>query len=384
MRISGTDQIMKVLFICENYFPHIGGAEVVFKNLAERYVQRGHQVTVLTSLLRNTLKQEIVNGVKIIRVRSFYSRYVFTFTSILKAIKLARKNDLIQTTSFNGAPPAWLAGKFTTRPVVITVHEVWVGKWKEVTGFSWLKSMLHELLERAIYLLPYDKYVCVSNATMKDLKKLKINEQKFATIYNGLDYDFWDKTKAKASPSRLKLPNKYLYLSWGRPGPTKGFEYLIKAFPIIKSAVANAHLLLMLGQAQNYEKKIKDLFRLIKELQLEDNITILISLTNEEKRDLIACCDCVIIPSTSEGFGYTTVEANALNIPVVASDAGSIPEIISGSHLIFKNKDIIDLAEKAILASNEQFAVAKKKVFDWNTSVVAYLKIYENMMNSKS
>ncbi|MBS3127462.1 glycosyltransferase [Candidatus Woesearchaeota archaeon] len=47
---------MKILFICENYYPHLGGAEVVFKNLAEGYVKRGHQVTVLTHQLQGTKK----------------------------------------------------------------------------------------------------------------------------------------------------------------------------------------------------------------------------------------------------------------------------------------------------------------------------------------
>ena len=134
---------MKILFICENYYPHIGGAEVVFKNLAERYVQQGHKVTILTHLLKGTKKRETINGVEIYRVPSVHSRYVFTFSSLQLAVKLARKQDIIQTTSFYGAPPAWLAAKITGKKVVITVHEVWIGKWQEVTEFSWIKSKIH-------------------------------------------------------------------------------------------------------------------------------------------------------------------------------------------------------------------------------------------------
>ena len=69
---------MKILFICENYIPHYGGAEVVFKNLAEGYVKLGHEVTILTHQLKNTKKREIINGVKVIRVPSLNSRYLFS------------------------------------------------------------------------------------------------------------------------------------------------------------------------------------------------------------------------------------------------------------------------------------------------------------------
>ena len=45
---------MKILFVCENYLPHIGGAEVVFKNLAERMIKLGHEVNLVTHKLKNT------------------------------------------------------------------------------------------------------------------------------------------------------------------------------------------------------------------------------------------------------------------------------------------------------------------------------------------
>jgi len=84
---------------------------------------------VLTHHLKRTPKKEIMNGVVIQRVPSFFSRYFFTFSSIITAVQLARKHDIIQTTTFNGAPPAWLAGKLARKPVVLTVHEVWQKKW---------------------------------------------------------------------------------------------------------------------------------------------------------------------------------------------------------------------------------------------------------------
>ena len=45
---------MKILFVIENYLPHIGGAEIVFKTLAEGLVKKGHSVDLITHRLKNT------------------------------------------------------------------------------------------------------------------------------------------------------------------------------------------------------------------------------------------------------------------------------------------------------------------------------------------
>ena len=67
---------------------------------------------------------------------------------------------------------------------MLTVHEVWTGKWKGITGFSAIKSAVHDLLERSIYRLPFDHYVCVSEATKKDLLDQKISPEKVILIHS--------------------------------------------------------------------------------------------------------------------------------------------------------------------------------------------------------
>ncbi len=383
---------MKILFICENYLPHYGGAEVVFKNLAERYVQKGHQVSLLTHQLKGTKKRENIGGVDVHRVQSFFSRYLFTFFSLPKAIKLARKHDLIQTTSFNGAPPAWLAGKLTKKPVVITVHEIWIGKWQKITDFSKLKSKLHDLLERTIYSLPFHKYICVSNATRKDLLNNGIKENKTLTIHNGLDYQFWNPNnfkdeKANKIRENLGLKGEFVYFSWGRPGTSKGFEHLIKAVPKISKSLPNSTFLLMLGSADKYKQKYNELMNLIKELKTKENnnikIKVIPSVPYEELGNYLKMVDCCVIPSIAEGFGYTTVESIAMNKPVVVSNAGSLPEVVSGKHLIFESKNSNMLAEKVIQMAEGNFIETSLKRFEWENSVEKYLEVYGELLKSK-
>jgi len=381
---------MKILFICENYIPHYGGAEVVFKNLAEGYVKLGHEVTILTHQLKNTKKREIINGVKVIRVPSLNSRYLFSFTSLIKAIKLSKKHDIIQTTTFNGAPPAWFASKITKKPVIITIHEVWVNKWKKVTNFPWWKAKIHNLLEKIIYLLPYDKYVCVSEATKIDLLKIGIKKNKVKRIYNGLNYDFWNidnynnEDEIKKIKNNLQLKGEFIYFSWGRPGESKGFEYLLKAVPLIKNHIPNSKLILMLGSINKYKDKHKQLIKIIKKLKIENSVEIIPSVKHEKLGYYIKLANCIVVPSIAEGFGYTTVESVAMKKSIVVSDAGSLPEVVSGNYQIFKNKDHKDLANKVIKIANDDYKKKPIKRFEWNESIKEYLREYNSLITNKN
>ena len=374
---------MKILFVCENYLPHIGGAEVVFKNLAENYVKNGHDVSLVTHQMRGSKKREMMNGVKVNRIPSLFSRYLFTFTSIPRTIKLAKRHDIIQTTTFNGAFPAWLASKITGKPVVITVHEVWVGKWQEVTGFGWLKSNLHNFLERCIYSLPFTKYVCVSKATENSLLKLYMNKNKVQTIHNGFDYAFWnpENFSGKEIRSKLGLNDKFVYFSWGRPGESKGFEYLLRAIPKIKKNVPNAIFLLMLGSREKYVLKYSQLKKLIISLGIENDVKMIDSVGYSELGHYVKSADCVIIPSIAEGFGYAALEAASMEVPVVVSNAGSLPEVISGKHLIFEKKNADDLADKATMIANGHFNTTPVKKFPWDKCVQNYLYAYSEVLD---
>lgn len=379
---------MKILFICENYHPHKGGAEVLFKNLAQGLVKEGNEVTVITHLLPDTPKQETLNGVKIHRVFSFNSRYIFSFFAIPKAIKEARKYDVIQTTTFNGAFPAWIAAKIYHKPVVLTVHEVWVGKWKEIAGLSWLSCALHNLLEKMIYGLSFDKYVCVSEATRNDLLKLNIPQHKVNVIYNGFDYDFWNpqrfsKKDTQNFRTQHNLQDKFVFFSWGRPGPSKGFEYAIKAMPAIIKEVPNAILILMFGSVEKYPKKYAELQKLIQDINLPNHIKVIPSLPYEQLGIALKAADTVIIPSTSEGFGYTTLEAVVMNKPVVISNAGSLLEVVSGKYQVFESKNVDDLAEKAIKVAKGEYLRKKGRKFGWKECVEGYSEIYSGLQKKR-
>ena len=63
---------MKILFISRLYWPHVGGVERHVAGVAQELIKRGHEVTVLTEQYEpNLIPEEIVSGVKIIRIPIF-------------------------------------------------------------------------------------------------------------------------------------------------------------------------------------------------------------------------------------------------------------------------------------------------------------------------
>lgn len=373
---------MKILFVIENYLPHIGGVEMVFKNLAEGLVKRGHSATIITHRIKGTAAEETINGVRVKRVSCFDSRGLFTFFAIPAAVAAAKKADIVHTTTFNGFFPAWIAAKLNRKPLVATIHEVWLGKWREYGGMSVLTAPLYEAFERLfIYALPaVDKYVAVSNSTRQQL--LRIGKKNAVTIYNGVDYSHLNPRKHSGNNVRKKhaLQKSYVVLVYGRPGPSKGIEYAIAAMKEISLQVPNSKMLLMLSRDKPYRAKYSQLLKLIKKLQLEDKIINIPPVPHSELPDYIMAADCVIVPSLSEGFGYTAAEAAAMGKPIVASNTTSLPEVVSGKHILVEPRNSGEIADAVISIFHGKCHKTALKRFTIEENVSNYSKVYEDLL----
>jgi len=373
---------MKLLFVSEYYPPHVGGVEVVFKNLAELLAKDGHECHVVTSRLPNTKRCEETNRVKIHRVSvpEKGARYWFTFLSIPRVIALARQVDLIQTTTFNAAFPAWLASKLLRKKSVITVHEVWGETWVNSLGMNWLSATLHRFLEKVIVHLPFDRVVCVSEYTRNRLRALGVKNKKVEVIYNGIDTELFT-PRGESSPVRKRLKlgrDEFVYLYYGRPGLSKGVEYLVSAVPLVSKKVPNSKLVLILTSEPR--DKYESIKKLIQDLSIEDKVMLLDPLPRSELPDYIAASDCVIIPSLSEGFGFSAAEACAMEKPVVASNVASLPEVVSGKYVLVEPGNPEAIAEGIEKVYKGQTEKSEKKVFSWEECVNKYMKVYAELI----
>ncbi|MBI4438423.1 glycosyltransferase family 4 protein [Candidatus Woesearchaeota archaeon] len=370
---------MRILYILDNYWPFKGGAETLFKNLAEGTVKKGHTATVLTRKIKGTKKYEEHNGVKIHRINSCH-RYLYSLEAIPKAIKLAEKADVIHTSTFNSAFPAWIAARAKKKPAVITIHEVWLGKWAEYTDMSPATAAIHDLLEQPIYRLGFKKHICVSESTRKQLLKCKwINPEKTMTIYNGLDYSHFDPKKhdGKKTRKKLGLGKSYTCLTFGRAAPSKGLKYAAKAIRHIR--IKNFKFLFII--AKDHSKSHNEF---IKEAKKAGNKAIIHEpVSYEELPDYIAAADCIVVPSLSEGFGYAAAEACAMGKPVVASNTTSLPEVVSGKYILAKPKSPESIAEAIHKAYNKEYTTSKPKRFTIEKNVEQHIKLYNSLVTKQ-
>ncbi len=376
---------MKILFVLENYFPHIGGVEVLFKNLCEGLAKRGHNVNLVTHRIKGTKRYEIINKVHIYRVDCFHNRYAFTFFSIPKVLKLAKKADIIHTTTFNGAPPAWIAARLRRIPVVITVHEVWIGRWSALTGMNRVSAGIHNLLERLIYLVRYNRYICVSESTKNSLIKIQKDVSKITVIYNGVEYEHFNpkkyKEKAEKIRNSLDLKKKFVYLCYGRPGVSKGIEYAIGAVPYISKKIENSRMLLILSRDSAYRKRYEFMMDLIDKLNIKDKIILLEPRSFKELPGYLMSADCVVVPSIVEGFGYTAAEACAMGKSVVASDTTSLPEVVSGKYVLVEPRNPEAIANGVVKVYKKKVRDSGSKRFYWKSNIEKTEKLYESFIN---
>ncbi len=190
----------------------------------------------------------------------------------------------------------------------------------------------------------YDKIICVSEYDrLMALRHKTAPANKLTTIYNGIDSkktSFLPRDKAQK-----KLIGKRCYLVVGTIAEwtkNKGIIYLLEAATQIKQSKKEINFVLI-GSGENPDKeKIK---KYIKEKQLK-NIHLIEWTYNAAS--YITAFDIFVLPSLKEGLPYTILEAMAGGAPVVASQVGGIPEIITNnkSGLLTEPKNSQQLAEK--------------------------------------
>ncbi|MFT4303346.1 MAG: glycosyltransferase family 4 protein [Candidatus Woesearchaeota archaeon] len=376
---------MKIVYVLENYLPHIGGVEILFKHICENIAKK-HKVVVITHRLPGTKKQEIINNVRIIRVNvpKIGSRYFFTFLAIPTILKEAKNADLIHTTTYNGAPPAYLVSRFLKKPCLINIHEVIGNDWMKLFEKKIISAKLHQILERIIVKLKFTRYVFISKSTANNFKK--INKSKnYDIIYCGIDYHFWNKKKYNGNVIRKKigLENEFIYLFYGRPGPSKGFENLLNAVKYVSKEIPNSKLVAILSKDKAYQKRYKNIIKEIKRQKIEKSVMILEPVKWDNLPNYVVMADCVVVPSLTEGFGFSVAESCALGKKVVASNTTSIPEVISGNYKLVKPGDSKDIAKGIIDMYNGKSKKTKLKKFLWDDCIEDYEKLYNKLIQKK-
>lgn len=372
---------LRILFILEYYPPHVGGGETLFRDLAAGLVAAGHSCEVVTARLAGTPVYEERDGVKIHRVRvpKKGDRHWFTFFALPLCLKLAREADVIHTMTYNAALPAWLAARMRRKPALILVHEVLGRSWKDL-GFSPALSSLYRFLEALVLALPFDAYPANSRATFKALARSGVGLSRLRLVYPGVDRSLFSappKIPRRRIREALEIPHDApVALYFGRPGHAKGVHVLVKAAALVREALPDFRLLLVLSPDPPAG------FKRVKALAdaLPPGLAFIIPPVDRGLLpSLLAASDVVCVPSLTEGFGFTCAESCAARVPVVATCAGSIPEVISGAFMLVPPDSPQALAVGIVKALLGRSLKSPLKHFDSASMVTAHVGLYRRL-----
>jgi glycosyltransferase involved in cell wall biosynthesis len=374
---------MRICYVLEYYLPHIGGVEESFRQVIDWLAKEGDDISVVTSRLPGTPSFEIMKGVKIYRVDVPHKgdRYWFSLLALPKVLEVARKCDIIHTTTYNAALPAWLASKLLGKPAVMTVHEVFGELWSRLTGMGKASALAHQLFEAIIVSLPFDAYVVHSKYTGGRLGRYA-DRRKINLSYCAIDEELFKPRKEGRKRIRrlLGVGNSFVYAYYGRPGISKGLEYLIEAVPEIARKIKGSKLLLILSRdpIDRYETTV----RRIRELGIGDSVILKDPVPRHELPDYISAADCVVVPSLAEGFGLSAAEGCAMDKPVVASDVASIPEVVSGRHVLVKPRSPEAIAEGVVKVYQGKAKRTPKKRFGAKERAEGHARLYRKLIRT--
>lgn len=370
---------MKILFILDLYKPHIGWVEILFENIISRLASEWNEIVILTSKYEKNLKKyEKRENIEIYRVGN--NRYDFMFFSLLKWISLAKKSDLIHTSTYNSAIPAYFIWLFSRKKVILTVHEIF---WQLWYRFMWWKGFFFKLFESLIFKFSFAKYICVSNYTKNSLRiYFWIPDNKLVTIYNGVDYDFWknenfDEKYYWKIRKDLWIQNNYVWLFYWRPWISKWLELYIKSIPEILKSIPNLKALLIVPHSSN--NPITKIENLIDDLQIRKNIVLIPWISHQELPNYILLSDFVIIPSLAEWFGFAVAEVSALWQKLITSDISAIPEVASWNVSFVQAWNMDDISQKIIDMKNWKYQKITKKYFSWEENIEKTLDVYKDL-----
>lgn len=164
-------------------------------------------------------------------------------------------------------------------------------------------------------------------------------QHKIVAIHNGIDAQ---RVEQLAAGAPVLCADARFFLSVGTFDPIKGQDVLLRAFAQVATSFSDLRLHLV-GRDAPFRAA---LVRLAQDLGIADRVQITCDLDNASVLRLMRRASAFVLPSRSEGFPITLLEAGALGVPVVATRVGGVPELVESGHhgVLVKAEDVDQLA----------------------------------------
>ncbi len=367
---------MKILFFNwrDISHPQTGGCELHLHEIAKRIAKKGHEVSLFCGSYEDAKKNEIIDGIHIIRKGGKYSVYIHAFFTYVTCLR-KKKFDII-IDDINGIP--FFTPIYVKKPKIAIIHHLVKNIFsKELPFFFRPLGYFAEWLIPIIY--RDIQFVTVSNSSKKEMIDQGISEHNIQVIHNGISLNYkeniFEKTK---NPSICYI---------GRLKEYKQIDHLINAFELVKKDFPYSTL--SIAGSGDKERELKEL---VQNKKLENDVIFHGFIDEEKKIQLYQESWVFINPSVKEGWGLTVIEANACGTPAIAYNVPGLKESIKNNFngLLVDSVDFYSLSKtiKEFLKHEElrnnisRNAIIWSKNFNWDKSSNDFLKLLENVFKN--
>jgi len=390
---------MRILHVYHIYPAIMGGVSTAVYQITKTLSKRGHEVDVLTTnaYFNGERRFENEKGINVYRFMLFSERLSkqnivmpnMEFVSWVK--KMIRRYDCIHLHGYRnlyniiihhyarkyGVP--YILQARGSLPRIITkrrlkwVYDIFVG---------------YRLLRDA------SKVIALTQTEAQQYRDMGVPEEKIAIIPNGIDLSEYTNLPPKRS-FRKKFyvdDDKKIVLYLGRIHKIKGLDILVRAYAyVVNKLGVNNVLLVIAGADDGY---LGELEELLSQLRMTNNVLLTGPLYGKDKLEAYVDADVFVLPSWYDTFPNVVLEAYACSKPVIASNVGSISDIVlhGKTGLLFKPGNVQELAEAIVhmLAHLEEARDmghrARKLVeekFSIDKVVESLEALYEEILNGK-
>jgi glycosyltransferase involved in cell wall biosynthesis len=381
----------------------------------------GNDVTVFTLNPGNLKTREIMKGVEVHRpliadasnvfpmfviddlkkwgtnIRMFNDIFIYNILSGTKFINSMLKKegcnyDVVCVHDWLSSIAGLITKNETKAPVAFHVHST---EWGRAGGQgSEVVSHLEWATSQKV-----DKIITVSHAMQEDLMRHGWSKSKISVVWNGVDPERYNPRncsaeRAAAIRDRYGIkPDEKMLLFLGRLTWVKGVGNLVQAMPMVLEEYPNTKLVILgKGEQQN------DIIETASRLGISDKIAYRFEFVPEEERILhYAASDICIFPSIYEPFGIVSLEAMAMEKPLIVGAQGVVgfrEQVIpfgpdqNGVHINGGNPADIAWGIKEVLYDPDRAKKwgqnGRKRVqqyFTWRKVAEQTLQIYETLKN---
>ena len=365
-------------------YPTFGGSGVLATELGKALAKKGHQVHFISysqpARLEAFVENIFYHEVYIPQYPLFqHAPYETALAGKIVEIVKSNKLELMHVHYAIPHASAALLAKMILKeeginmPVVTTLHGTditLVGReasYEPVVTWSINQS---------------DAVTAVSDSLVRDTHKHFAVKRPIRMIPNFIDFERFNKKPRQHFKDLIAPNNERILVHTSNFRKVKRVEDVVRIFDIIQQKIPAKLLLIGDGPERSNIEKV------CRELHVCNKVTYLGK--QEAIEEILSICDLFILPSESESFGLSALEAMACEVPVISSNAGGLPEVnidgVTGFLSDIGNYEemaanaLTLLQNDAMLIQFRKNALEQAKTFDLNSILNQYVAVYEEMI----